>query len=168
MSYCVIVHLQNYSTSLKLAEVTSTLREVLSDLCQCQITTDSIDEESFACPEDSSNYVTYRARLSGTSEQDSASLISLIEDWVATGPAIDIRGILMILGDRCSATISDLSEGVCSSSGAQTGSTSAGTIAGGSVAVAVALILIVVVVVVLTVLTMRSRRGKFSLKKEEE
>ena len=88
MSYCLIDHLQNYSTFLKLEEVTSTVQEVLNDSCQCQITADSIDEESFACSEDSSNYVTYRARLNGTSEQDSASLISLIEDWVATGPTI--------------------------------------------------------------------------------
>ena len=75
----------------------------------------------------------------------------------------------MIVGDRCSATITDLSEGACStSSGAQTDSTSTGAIVGGGVAVAVALILIIVVVVVFTVLTMRSRRGKFSLKKAEE
>ena len=168
MSYCLIDHLQNYSSFFKLEEVTRTVQEVLSDSCQCDITADSIDEESFTCSEDSSNYVTYRARLSGTSEQDSASLISLIEDWVATGPTIRVQGVLMIVGDRCSATISDLSEGVCSSSGAQTDSTSTGAIVGGGVAVAVALILIVVVVIVFTVLTMRSRRGKFSLKKAEE
>ena len=160
MSYCL---LQTYSTALKLAEVRHTVQEVLNDSCQCEITTDSIDEESFACSEDSSNYVTYRARLSGTSEQDSASLFSLIEDWVATGPTIRVRGVLMRVGEECSATISDLSEGVCSSSGAQTECMSTGAIVGGGVAVAVAVILVVVVVVVFTVLTMRSRRGKFSL-----
>ena len=166
MSYCL---LQTYSTALKLAEVRHTVQEVLNDSCQCEITTDSIDEESFACSEDSSNYVTYRARLSGTSEQDSASLISLIEDWVATGPTIRVQGVLMRVGEECSATISDLSEGVCSTSSvAQTECMSTGAIVGGGVAVAVALILIVVVVVVFTVLTMRSRRGKFSLKKAEE
>ena len=79
---------------------------------------------SFACSEDSSTNVTYRARLSGTSEQDSASLISLIEDWVATGPTIHVRGVLMRVGEECSATISNRSGGVCSSSKAQTDSTS--------------------------------------------
>ena len=158
---------------MKLADITSAVQEVLSDSCQCQITADSIDEESFACSEDSSNYVTYQARLSGTSEQDSASLISLIEDWVATGPTIRVRGVLMRVGEECSATISGLSEGVCStSSGAQTGAyicASTGSIVGGGAAVAATLIVIVAVTVaIVTVLTMRCHPGKFSPKNAEE
>ena len=158
--------LQADSTSLKLADITSTVQEGLNDSCQCQISTDSIDEESFACSEDSSNYVTYQARLSGTSEQDSASLISLIEDWVATGPTIRVRGVLMRVGEECSAIISDLSEGVCSSSGAQTDTcigASTGTIVGGGVAIAAILIVIIVAVAVVTALTMRRHCTRFSL-----
>ena len=133
------------------------MQEMLSVSCQCQITADSIDEESFACSEDSSNYVTYQARMSGTSEQENASLIFLIEDWVATGPTICVRGVLMRAGEECSTTISDLSEGVCSGLGAQTDAyicASTGSITGGGVAVAAALIVIVAVTVaIVTVLT---------------
>ena len=88
-SFCSIY--QELSTSLKLADITSAVEEEISASCQCQITTDIIDEESFACSEVSPNSVTYRARLSGTSERDSASLISLIEDWVSTEPTIRVR-----------------------------------------------------------------------------
>ena len=111
--------MQELSTDFKFVDITCAVEEELSASCQCQITNDTIDEESFACSEASPNTVTYRARLSGTSERDSASLISLIEDWVSTGPTIHVRGVLMLLGDNCSSAISDLSEGECSSSVAQ-------------------------------------------------
>ena len=85
------------------------MQEKLNSSCQCQITNDTIDEEFFACFEASPNSVTYQARLSGTFERDSASLISLIEDWVSTGPTIHVRGVLMWVGEECSMAISDLS-----------------------------------------------------------
>ena len=107
------------STDIKFVDITRGVEEELSASCQCQITNDTIAEESFACFEASPNSVTYQARLSGTSERESASLISLIEYWVSTGPTIHVSGVLMLLGDNCSSAISDLSKGDCSSSMAQ-------------------------------------------------
>ena len=154
--------LQNGSVALKLADITRAVEEELSGSCQCQITTDSIDEESFACFETSPNSVTYRARLSGTFERDSASLISLIEEWVSTGPTIRVRGVLMRVGEECFTAISDLREGVCSSSETQTTtSSSTGTVVGGVTAVVVVLIVAVAVVVIIA-LIMRHRCGHFS------
>ena len=108
--------------------------------------------------------MTYRARLSGTSERDSASLTSFIEDWVSTGPTIHVSGILMWLGEECSTAISDLSEGVCSSSEAQT---STGAVVGGVTAVVVALVVAVAVVVIIA-LIMRHRYGHISSQTAQE
>ena len=59
--------------------------------------------------------MTYRARLEGTSETDSDSLISLIEDWVRGGGAsVIVTGILMTVDSHCSVAISSLSEPECS------------------------------------------------------
>ena len=59
--------------------------------------------------------MTYRARLEGTSETDSDSLISLIEEWVRGGGAsVIVTGILMIVDPHCSVAISSLSEPECS------------------------------------------------------
>ena len=154
---------QELSTSLKLAEITGAVEKELSGSCQCQITTDSIDEESFACSAASPNSVTYRARLSGTSERDSAFLISLIEDWVSTGPTIHVRGMLIWVGEECSTAISDLS-GVCSNSGAQT---STGAVVGGVTAVVVVLVVAVAVVVIIA-LILRHRCGHISLQTAQE
>ena len=162
--------LQELSTALRLADITRAVEEELSASCQCQITNDIIDEESFACSEASPNSVTYRARLSGTSERDSASLIYIIEDWVSNGPTIHVRGVLMLLGDNCSSAISDLSKGECSSSVAQTDTNtclSIRTIVGGATAVMIVLVVAVAVVVII-VLIMRNRCGHYSLKTAEE
>ena len=57
--------------------------------------------------------MTYRARLEGTSERGSDSLISVIEDWVRGGPSVIVTGVLMTVDSHCSVAISSLSEGEC-------------------------------------------------------
>ena len=58
--------------------------------------------------------MTYRARLEGTSETDSGSLISLIEQWVRGGASVIVTGVLMTVDSDCSVAISSLSEPECS------------------------------------------------------
>ena len=152
------------STSLKLADITHAVEEELSGSCKCQITTDNIDEESFACSEASPNSVTYRARLSGTFERDSTFLISLIKDWVSTGSTIRVRGMLIWVGEECSTAISDLNEGVCSNLVAQT---STGAVVGG-VTVVVVVLVVAVAVVVIIALILRHRCGHISLQTAQE
>ena len=88
------------------------MQEAINRQCQCQIDTDIIDEESLSCfgLVDS---VTYRARLGGTAEQNSTALISLIEDWVGTGPVIQVYGMLMRIDQNCTTVISDFSDNGC-------------------------------------------------------
>ena len=70
----------------KLEDIANAVLEELTDSCSdCDITSDIIDKQSFSCFSESLTYVTYRARLEGTSETDSGSLISLIEEWVWWG-----------------------------------------------------------------------------------
>ena len=79
-----------------------------------ECSSDIIDRQSFACYDESPKHVTYRARLEGTSEMDSGSLISLIEQWVRGGASIIVTGVLMTVDSECSVAISSLSEGECS------------------------------------------------------
>ena len=72
-----------------------------------------IDRPSFVCYPESPSHVTYRARLEGTSERGSDSLISLIEDWVRGGPGVIVTGVLMTVDRHCSVAISFLSEREC-------------------------------------------------------
>ena len=96
-------------------DVSGAIIEQLTASCaECGVTNDIIDKQSFACFPESPTYVTYRARLEGTSETDSGSLISLIEKWVSGGASIIVTGILLRVDSECSVAISSLSEGECS------------------------------------------------------
>ena len=84
----------------------------LQTLC-VECAPEMIDNQFFVCYPESPSYVTYRARLEGTSERGSDSLISLIEDWVRGGPGVIVTGVLMTVDPNCSVAISSLSEREC-------------------------------------------------------
>ena len=164
-------------------DITSAVVKQLTDSCSdCGITSDIIDREtqSFACYPESPTYVTYRARLKGTSETDSGSLISLIEDWVRGGDSIIVTGVLMTVDSECSVAISSLSEGECLSPSTETPTTADSTISstssqgsydnaaiiGGTIAIVI--VLIVAIALVITVaLVLKHRHGSLSIKKAE-
>ena len=74
-----------------------------------------LDEQSFSCFEVSPSFLTYRARLEGTSATDSGSLIPLIEAWLrGGGTSVIVAGVLMTVDSQCSVAISSLSDPECS------------------------------------------------------
>ena len=175
------------STDQKLEDITSALLEELTGSCaECGITSDIIDRQSFTCYPESPTHVTYRARLEGTSETDSGSLISLIEDWVGSETGVIVTGVLMIVDSECSVAISSLTERECSSIqppitdpttssttdptiGSTTTSSSqsssdntAAIIGGGAVAV---LLIIAITFIAVVALILKYRRGNLSIKK---
>ena len=99
-------------SSIALINVTTAILDELTASCpECGITNNTIDRKNFTC---SSSYVTYRARLEGTSQADSLYLISLIEDWVESGGAnIIVTGVIQTVDSQCPVAISSLSEGEC-------------------------------------------------------
>ena len=166
-------------------DVTSAIvRELTRSCAECGINSDIIDEQSFACFPESPTHVTLRARLRGSSETDSDSLISLLESWVSGGATIIVTGVLMTVDPECSVAITSLSEGECSmttthppdttasstttSSHSSTDNTAAIT---GGVVVAVVLIIVVAVLIfgiVALRLVLKNRRGELSIRKTEE
>ena len=70
-------------------------------MCQCRFSKNNVDEESFAaCNDQFSEYVTFRARLSGTSDNDSELLIFLLTKWVSTSPTIFVSGLQMNIANN--------------------------------------------------------------------
>lgn len=112
--------------------------------------------------------MTYRARLEGTSETNSESLISLIEDWVGRGGTnVIVTGIVMTLDADCSVAISSLSQPIepeCSTT--ETMSDSIGTtkmadnttiIIGGAAVIIVFIISVAIVIIAITGLVLKKR-----------
>ena len=104
--------LQVSSTDQKLTDITAAVVEQLQTSC-VECAPEMIDNQFFVCYPESPSHMTYRARLEGTSERGSDSLISLIEDWVRGGPGVIVTGVLMTVDSHCSIAISSLSEGEC-------------------------------------------------------
>ena len=151
-------------------DITSEVVDQLTASCSdCGITSDIIDTQSFSCNPESPTHVTYRARLEGTSETDSGSLISLIEDWVRGGPSIVVTGVRMTVDKKCSVAISSLSEGECDTTTSSTKSSNNTAIIGVIVAAVVIVlsIVIAVTVVIIVALVLKNRRGNLSIKKAE-
>ena len=153
-------------------DITSAVVKQLTASCSdCGITSDIISTQSFSCNPESPTYVTYRARLEGTSETDSGSFISLIEDWVRGGASIIVNGVRLTVDSECSVAISSLSEGECDTTTSSTSSSSSSdntAIIGGIVAVVIVLIVaIAVTVVIIVALVLKTRRGDLSIKKAE-
>ena len=107
--------LQVALTEEKLEDVKSALLEQLKLSC-AECSSDTIDMQSFSCYEESPTHITYRARLEGTSERDSGTLISMIEEWVRGETSLIVTGIRMTIDSDCSVAISSPDEPECSPS----------------------------------------------------
>ena len=145
---------------------------------------DIIDGEFFVCYPDSLLFVTYRARVGGTSETDSDSLIALIEEWVRGGGAsVIVTGVLMTVDPHCSVAISSLSDPECSpvapapvptvfaatSNRAKDSSTNTTAVMVGVVVIVLAIIAAITTgVVIVACLKLRNRRGGVTLKETHQ
>ena len=155
---------------MRLKDISNSVLEKLTATCtECRITNDIIDKQSVSCKSESLQHVTYSARLEGTSETDSGSLISLIEEWVSGGASIIMAGIQMTVDSECSVAISSLSEKECfpTTSTMTTNDNAASIVTGGVVAV-VFMIASTVVVLAIAVFFIVKNCGKVSINHNEE
>ena len=171
--------MQGTERNEKLEDITSAVLKELTESCaECGISNDVIDEQSFACFPESPTHVTFRARLRGSSETDSGSLISLLESWVSGGATIIVTGVLMTVDAKCSVAISSLSEGECSmittqppditasSDTSQSSTDNTAAIIGGVVVAVVFIIALSIFGIVALIL--KSRRRELFIRKTEE
>ena len=155
--------------------------EKLSALCpDCGVTQAIIDKQALLCYPESPSYVTYRARLEGTSEVESGHLISLIGQWVGDGSGIIVNEVVMKVDPKCSVAISDLGEEECipipspsmevnneptvSGQDDQPKTSTLPTTIGVIVAVVVLIIATTIIIVIIAVLVLRNRRADYALK----
>ena len=158
--YSYIILVENVPFTLQIStddDITNAVVEQLMMSCN-ECDSGIIDKQIFACFAESQTHMIYRARLEGTSERDSETLISLIEQWVRGGASIIVSGALMTVDSECSVAISSLGEGVCST--APTTSTDSGqhlliAVSGGLAALVI--VLIIAITITFAVLSCRHR-----------
>ena len=98
---------------MKLDQITAAVVKELKSSCR-ECSSEVIDNQFFVCYSESPSFLTYRARLEGTWETDSDSLISLIEEWVRSGVNVIVTGALMTVDSHCSVAISSPDQPECS------------------------------------------------------
>ena len=158
-------------------DITSALLQQLISSCpDCEMN-DIIDMQLIDCGSES--VILYRARLEGTSQTDSSSLISLIDDWVNTEPSFIVTGILMKVDSQCAVAISSLSDGECtqtstdsSPSSTLSSQTSSDTTAiiGGVVAIVAVIVITVgvVIIIVVYIVRVKTHQTAVAVKKTED
>ena len=109
--------------------------------------------------------MTYRARIEGTFQTDSGSLVALIQEWVDGGPGIIVTGVLLTADPECVVAVSSLNEGECSKEDPPPSSTSDNT--AGIIGGVVAILIIAIAVVIIVLLVLKYRRGNISIKTTE-
>ena len=152
----------------KISDITSAVERSLKEISVCDIETTVVDKPVFKCYSDSSSYVTIRSQLNGTTTENSASLLSLIQHWVSTGPTINVNSVLLTVDSTCSVAVSSFTDEEClqevdSASNTTSSRATVPLIYGVTVAGVVSLIIIPVLCIVAVI--WRKRRNKYRVKK---
>ena len=104
---CVLYFLPQHAERREASrQITNAVMEQL--ISSCTDCNDIIDMQSLDCGSES--VIIYCARLEGTSQRDSGSLISVIETWVTSGPSFIVTELLMTVDSQCTVVISSLSD----------------------------------------------------------
>ena len=130
----------------------------LRDSCTCNVTSDNIDEGAFNCFEaPSSNFVTYRAQLTGNVEADiyAYALLSYIEDWVSGSPIVHVQGVAMKIDSECVVPIKSFADGECNEMPTSSSNSTSATTKnfGDNVAIVIGVVIIIIVIVILVFTT---------------
>ncbi len=76
----------------------------------------AITNGGFQCFANSPELVTYRAQVQGTSEVAALEFVQILQQWVSSGPSINIKAQILNVMSSCSVLIASLSEPECDSS----------------------------------------------------
>ena len=88
------------------------LIEAVESRCECHFPKAHLFEATFSCTS-SPNLATYRNTLIGTHNFNATQLIGFIQDWVTSGPRINVKGLAVRLDKSCPVVIASLNDPEC-------------------------------------------------------
>ena len=93
----------------------SAIISVLGDHCKCMFPPSNIDSGHFTCLT-TPMQATYRSTISGIVGNNATHLLSVLQDWVATGPVIELDWMLLHVSPDCPIHIASKADPECSPS----------------------------------------------------
>ena len=99
--------LELYKSNIEMA-----LINAIESRCECRFPRDHLLKATFKCAS-SPNLTTYRNTLIGTHNFNATQLIGFIQDWVESGPDIDIKDYAVSVDKGCPVAIASQSDPEC-------------------------------------------------------
>ena len=88
--------------------------KIIMEACaNCTFTDHHIAESVFRCFDQDSNYVTFRAKMYDTEEGSLLSMVAVLEDWVAGGPVLAVKGTAVVVDPSCVVVIQSFADAEC-------------------------------------------------------
>ena len=161
-------------------DITITIAEQTEQLCGCGFTQDHITEANLLCvaptqQRASEEAVVYTATISETEQVESSDVTAYIDQWVSSGPVLNVAGEDLSVDPTCSLEMNQFSIPQCvpkveptttptelPTDEPDTG-TDTVTIAIAAVAAVLLILLVVGVVAVLALVILRKRSEKYEL-----
>ena len=134
-------------------DVISTIAMILEDVCACDFTVSLITESGFQCTANDDGTVAFLAKLHGTYHANSSELISLLEQWIASGASINVQNVHLTVDPMCDVQIDSFVDPRCKTKATSTWPVVVGSVAG-------ILIMLVGVAVITLILFFTLRRCK--------
>ena len=97
-----------YSDFIKDALVTA-----IKHHCKCHYPITNFNKDVFICEDSPPNFLIYRSSLLGTHNFNGTQIVDFIQDWVSTGPLIEVGGNSIRVDSSCPTAISSLDDPVC-------------------------------------------------------
>ena len=104
----------SYNSTDKYNDIIAKLAQGINTLCQdCGFTAGNIVDGFLRCFPDSSDHVTLRAQLTGTSQVGILHLLSYVEDWVQSTQSVTVLHVSLGVNRSCPSVIEDLDQPEC-------------------------------------------------------
>ena len=163
---------QNDDPIGKASEIANNVINKLQQLCQCNLAANIINIGGFICFTQSPQYVTYRAKIQGTTNVAALELISYIEQWVTSGVKVNVKAQFLNLQPFCTVPIISTNEDECeipsqSTSELPTISTST-SISTKTIAIIIAVVCIVIIVSTTLIIAMVFVRLRPNVSKKKD
>ncbi len=102
--------MQESELNYKIDAVLEAISQSLNAYCSCDIQRSYFDDAHFMCNEIDKDRVILQARVAGTSQSDSKTLLDYLELWLQSSPKVAIRGKLLSTDARCDVSIESIGD----------------------------------------------------------
>ena len=113
LTFLSYLHVQTEKATALENAIQNAVISIIENYCECTFPPSNIDPGHFTCLI-TTEQATYRSTISGSIDNNATRLLSVLQDWVASGPVIELDWILLHVSPDCPIHISSKADPECS------------------------------------------------------